>query len=231
MRFIAFDLETAAILGKDERLEDNYHRLGISVVSTLLSSEVQPCVWYDPDQGRLSKEGTCVLVQYFMAMREKGYISVGWNSASFDWRILAHVSDMWPECRLLALEHYDPMFQFFCERGFPVGLQKVSMAMGCSGKTEGMHGDLVPKMWADGQREEVKKYVAQDARLTAEVFCEIKKRNAIAWYTRDGDLRSHKLVGGLLTVQEAMKLPEPDVGWMDNYWGREKFTSWLVDSV
>lgn len=252
MKYLAFDLETAAILEKDERLEDCYDRLGISVAATLAEGE-KPKLWYGLDQS-IDKDGVCVLVRYLMGMHEKGYVPVTWNGASVDFRVLAYVSDMWPECRKLALGHYDPMFQFFCERGFPVGLQKVSLAMGCSGKTEGMHGDLAPKMWAEGQREEVKKYVAQDVIVTAEVFLEIRKRNAIAWYTRNGDLRSHKLVSGVLTVKEAMRLPLPDTSWMrkecvfckarvlslvlacpdcggkefkGGAWLRSKFTSWL----
>jgi len=253
MRYLAFDLETAAILEKDERLEDCYDRLGISVAATFAEGEMRPFLWYSLDQS-IDKDDACVLVRYLVKMYEKGYVPITWNGCSFDFRVLAHTSDMWPECRKLALRHYDPMLQFFCERGFPVGLQKVSMAMGCSGKTEGMHGDLAPKMWAEGRREEVKKYVAQDARLTAEVFREIKKRNVIAWYTRNGDLRSHKLVDGVLTVREAMALPLPDVSWMKKEcvfckrrvlhltfacpdcgceeftggpWSRSKFTGWL----
>jgi len=257
VKYLALDLETSAILKKDERLEDCYDRLGISIAATFAEGETRPFLWYGPDQS-IDRDEACVLVRYLIKMCERGYIPVTWNGASFDFRVLAYTSDMWPECRRLALGHYDPMLQFFCERGFPVGLQKVSMAMGCSGKTEGMHGDLVPKMWADGRREEVKKYVAQDVIVTAEVFREIKKRSAIAWYTRNGNLRYHKLVGGLLTVREAMELPLPDVSWMRKEcvyckkrvlssamacsdcgceefkggpWPRSKFTGWLKSPI
>lgn len=255
-KFLAFDLETAAILKEDERLEDCYDRLGVSIAATLAEGK-KPRLWHGLGQS-IDKDGACVLVRYLMGMCKKGYIPVTWNGASFDFRVLAYVSDMWPECQLLALEHYDPCFQMFCERGFPVGLQKVSRAMGCSGKTEGMHGDLAPKMWADGRRDEVKAYVAQDVIVTAEVFREIKKRNAIAWYTRNGDLRSHKLIGGVLTVAQSLELPLPDTSWMRKEcvfckarvlslamacpdcrceefkggpWPRSKFVGWLKSSI
>jgi hypothetical protein len=38
--------------------------------------------------------------------------------------------------------------------------------MGLAGKLEGMSGEMAPVLWAQGKREEVLRYVAQDVKTT-----------------------------------------------------------------
>jgi hypothetical protein len=120
------------------------------------------------------------------------------------------------------------MFHLFCEKGFPLGLNKAARGMGLSGKTEGMNGALSPVLWAEGRYQEVMDYVAQDARTTLEVFQAAQKHGYLSWISRKGRQLLWQPRGGRwLTVREAMGLPLPDTSWMDDPWTREKFTGWL----
>ena len=86
----------------------------------------------------------------------------------FDFDILAEESGMLEECRDLAVSHVDMMFHVFCQLGYGVGLDAAARGMELAGKSKGMSGVLAPVLWAEGRREEVLEYVAQDVRTTLE---------------------------------------------------------------
>lgn len=99
--------------------------------------------------------------------------------------------------------------------------------MGLKGKLEDMKGKLAPVLWAQGKREEVLCYVAQDVRTTMELARVCETRGELRWVARSGKVRSMALPQGWLTVSEAGKLPLPDTSWMDEPWPRTKFTGWM----
>ena len=80
-------------------------------------------------------------------------------------------------------------------------------------------------------------YVRQDSHVTAEVYKAILKRPAgFRWTTRKGK-RSYRPwvparteAGALLTVAEALRLPEPDTSWMSAPRTRASFMEWFSDS-
>ena len=119
------------------------------------------------------------------------------------------------------------MFHVFCDRGFPVALDKAAQALGIPGKPEGMSGLLAPQLWAQGRYQEVLDYVAQDVRIAFQIarVCEQKRR--FQWKTQRGKTSSLNLPQGWLTVREAMRLPPPDTSWMDRAIPRRTFTNWL----
>ena len=100
--------------------------------------------------------------------------------------------------------------------------------MGLPGKPEGIDGKIVPGLWARGRRQTVLDYVAQDVRITMNLSQECERCGHMSWIARSGSLRSMPLESGWLTVDEAMRLPEPDTSWMSNPWPRSKFTDWLM---
>jgi hypothetical protein len=119
-----------------------------------------------------------------------------------------------------------------------VGLDTMAKGLGLAGKTEGMKGALAPAMWAESReaQDRVLEYVAQDVKTTAEIYEALLERKKLWWMTKrgtrtrspwepivlkdgDGDAR-------LLTVAEALMLPEPDTSWMDAPWPRSKFAGW-----
>jgi hypothetical protein len=164
-----------------------------------------------------------------LSMQKQGYSILTFNGLGFDFDVLAEELCDMPAafaCANLALSHVDIMFDFFCRKGFPVGLNAASKGMGLAGKTEGMHGDLAPQMWRDGKFDEVLKYVGQDVKATLELAQTIDASSELTWLTKLGQHKTCKMPGGLLTVQEALALPMPDVSWMSDPWPREKFTGW-----
>jgi len=120
------------------------------------------------------------------------------------------------------------MFHIFCDRGFPVALDKAAQAIGIPGKPDGMSGALAPQLWAKGRFQEVLDYVAQDVRIALQVAQMGEERQNFEWVTRKGTKSHMVLHRGWLTVREALDLPEPDTSWMSNPLPRQNFTDWLA---
>jgi len=156
------------------------------------------------------------MVDHLRDMAHGGYTLLTWNGLGFDFDVLAEEADALEPCRDMALSHVDMMFHIFCDRGFPVALDKAAHAMGIPGKPAGMSGFLAPQLWAQGHFQEVIDYVAQDVRIALQVAQLCEERCSFAWTTRRGTSGSMPLGKGWLTVREALELPEPDTSWMSN---------------
>jgi len=125
----------------------------------------------------------------------------------------------------VATRIYDPMFQFFNDRGFLVGLAKVAQAMGIEQKKL-MDGAEAPKRWAAGRHQEVMDYVVGDCQMTNKVVEAILQTKSLSWITAKGFLKHHPMPR-LKTVEQVLCDPEPDQSWMTNPLRREKFCDWL----
>jgi len=230
--YLAFDLEIAKVIPEGANWS-RYRPFGISVAATL-TDDGDLRLWYggpggeEPPWDQMSGLQVQSLIAYLEVMVEQGYTIVTWNGTGFDFDVLAEESALHEECKALALGHVDIMFHFFCENGFPLSLDRAAKGMGLPGKTEGMNGALAPVLWAEGRRQEVLDYVAQDVRVTLDVFRAIQERGYLSWISRSGNVCYWQPAAGrLLTVREAMELPLPDTSWMSNPWPRSKFTSWM----
>ena len=96
-----------------------------------------------------------------------------------------------------------------------------------SGKTAGMSGPDAPRLWAEGQYEQVLQYVAQDVQATATVYQAALQQQGVRWRTGNG--RVSRAAGKLLAVRDAFKLPQPDTSWMSRRpWPRTKFVGWML---
>jgi len=124
------------------------------------------------------------------------------------------------------LSHADLMFHVLCKLGYGVSLDAAARGMGLEGKPKGMNGRLAPALWAEGKREEVLRYVGQDAKTTLAVARVCESRGELRWVARSGKMRCMTLGEGWLAVRDAMELPLPDTSWMDEPWPRERFTGW-----
>ena len=133
------------------------------------------------------------------------------------------------DCMELAMGHIDMMFHVYCLKGFPIGLDSVAQGMGLQGKPPGMHGALAPSLWAEGEKQKVLDYVAQDVRTTLEIMHAVEINRRLTWVARSGRYQRLPMPGGWQTVRQALDLPEPDTSWMSNPLPRERFTSWLYD--
>ena len=210
-RYLALDLETAKAL--EDMSDWHSHRpLGISCAASLAADADQPTLWHGGD--RLTCQEAAALVHYLEDQVGQGVTLLTWNGLGFDLDILAEEAQMLQPCRSLALAHVDMMFDIFCRLGHGVGLDAAAKGMGITGKLEGMKGADAPVLWAEGRREEVLKYVAQDVRTTMELAQICESCGELRWVARSGRMRSMALGEGWLTVREALELPLPDTSWM-----------------
>lgn len=228
--YVALDIEIAKIFPEDEQDWKAHRPLGITCAATL-TADAAVKLWYGRTENsepaaKMRQDEIQRLVRYLQEMDDSGYTILTWNGLGFDFDILSEESGMIDECRQLALDHVDMMFHFFCLQGYALGLDKAAKGMGLKGKPEGMSGTLAPRLWAEGKREEVLNYVAQDVRTTLDLSWAVEKARSIRWISNRGKLMRVN-IADWLTVREALDLPHPDTSWMREPWPRSKFTSWL----
>ncbi|MEX2524867.1 MAG: ribonuclease H-like domain-containing protein [Gammaproteobacteria bacterium] len=230
-KYLGFDIETSKIL-PDNFIDLHDHRpLGISCVALWCADNKDPEVYYSLDKNgspapKMNIKDLSNFVDYLIDKTNEGYIIVTHNGLGFDFDILAEESGRIDDCRLLALQHVDMMFHFFCGKGFAIGLNAAAKSIGVN-KPVDVDGSIAPRLWKEGQYQKVIDYVAQDCKLTLDVAIQSEKANRITWITRKGGVSSFDLPNGWLTVEQAMNLPLPDTSWMDDPWPRSKFTAWL----
>jgi len=160
----------------------------------------------------MSREEAAGLVDYLATQVENGYTILTWNGMGFDFDVLAEESGMLAECGKLALDHVDMMFHVICRLGYGVRLDGAAKGMGLEGKPEEMDRAKAPILWAEGKRNEVLRYVAQDVRTTLDVATASEANRALRWIAHSGNRRTMRLPKGWLTVEEAQELPEPYTG-------------------
>lgn len=235
MKYVAFDLEIADDLPESGEVTD--YALGITCAATITDGG-RVRVWHDNYAPRMSKEYAQGLVEYLWnQLHENDRYPVTWNGLGFDFRVLEAASGVDPNlrCRILAVNHIDIAFQMLCSKGFMASISKAAEGMNVAGKTEGMHGSLAPIMWRQGReaQDKVLEYVEQDARMTAQLYERIIEAKAMRWIARSGKLAfwyPEMEEGRLLTVGEALALPEPDTSWMSEPWDRNRFYGWVEES-
>jgi hypothetical protein len=243
--FVAFDIEIAKEIPENA----DWHGiapLGVSCASTYNNMNGELILWHSTTllengmwASAMSAHDVDDMLKYMLGVVELDGFVVTWNGLGFDFDVLTHECspDMVPIIhRLARYNHIDPMFQIFCEKGFPLGLQNASKGMGLPGKLEGMHGDLAPKLWAQSRsdQDEVLRYVGQDSVATADLYKAICRAGKLTWNSKSGKLVTWNPImqfGRLLTVDECNKLPVPNTSWMirggGTPWTREKFMGWL----
>jgi len=232
MKQMAFDLEIAKPLPPDAQDLMAHRPLGISCAATLAGDEDEPHLWFSRGGeggylGQMTARDAQALVAYLSAAVGNGYTLLTWNGLGFDFDILAQESQtMADQCKALALQHIDMFFHLFCLLGYGLGLDAVAKGLRLPGKQAGIDAALVPQMWQSGQYDQVLAYVAQDVRTIMAIAQRVDAVRHVQWTARSG--RPNRVpIQRWLTVEEALRLPEPDTSWMRNPWPRNKFVGWL----
>ena len=230
-KYLAFDIEITKPLPEGTEDWKSVRPLGISCAATLSDNGTKTTFHGKNPSGdiadQMNQSEAALLVEHLAAAVDSGYTILTWNGLGFDFDILAEESDRYDLCRELAWDHMDMMFHIFCLKGYPLGLDTAAKGMGLSGKTPGMSGDKAPLFWSQGRRKEVLEYVAQDVQTTLLLAQAVEERHQLRWISRSGKQQIMPVHAGLLTVRQALDLPEPDNSWMSNPWPRSKFTEWL----
>lgn len=225
---IAFDIEIANEfdLQPGEDL-DRYAPFDISVAAST-TSDRGVRHWYARDaEGKPIRQIDAALARdmltFLRGEQKRGACVCAWNGMAFDARWLGHVADDMQLAADVALDLYDPMFQFVARRGFPIGLAAAAEGMGIK-ETKLMSGADAPKEWALGHHQRVIDYVAGDCRLTRDVVEKILARREVRWRTKKGTMSSEPFPK-LERVRDVMRAPPPDQSWMSD---PKPWTSWFA---
>jgi len=157
--------------------------------------------------------------------QQKGFKVCGWNGLGFDLKWIGHQAEDMALAARIALKSYDPMFQFFNQSGFPVGLEKVAEGMGIP-QEKLMEGADAPKQWRAGNHQEVMDYCLGDCQMTNLIVRAIQEERQVRWVTGKGYVSS-KPMPRLKSVEEVIQDPEPDQSWMNNPLLKIKFYEWV----
>lgn len=229
-KFLAFDIEIAKQIPEGETDWKAHRPLGITCAAAYSEAD-RPLLWnwyaqstYCLFADRMTWLDIGDVTLALQELTNQNYTLVTWNGLGFDFDILAEESQLFDTVKLLALDHIDIMFQIFCIKGFPVGLDAAARGMGLPGKPEGMDGSQAPRLWAEGQYHKVLEYVSQDAKMTYHLARLIEEQCELRWISRSGRENVCEFPDGLLTVRKCLELPLPDTSWMTREpWKREKF--------
>jgi len=158
-------------------------------------------------------------------MQDQGVMICAWNGLGFDLRWIGYNAGNLELASKIAYKMWDPMFQFFNQRGFPVSLATVAKAMNIK-QSKLMNGADAPKEWSAGNYQQVMDHVLGDSQITNLIIREIIKCKEIAWFTQRGEIKTEH-ISRLKTVEEILKESEPDQSWMEAPILRKKFYQWF----
>lgn len=234
MKLVAFDLETAKLIPSNVQEWKALGPLGISCAALAFSDRDNPRCWYGLPQ--LSPEECQSLVRELERLASKGYTIITWNGCKFDFNVLAQESGLVAECAQLARNHVDLMLMVTFTKGWLLSLQKALEGSGLKGKLKvvtlssgevihDMDGAIAPQLWADGEVQAVLDYLQEDVKQLLELATVVARRKRLEWVSTKGSLQS-VVFKRLLTVQECLLIPEPDVTWMSNPPKRHDFVGW-----
>ena len=231
-RYVAFDLETAALYKEGERL-DPLTGLGISCAVTLTDDE-DLRLWYGWDgsnyRPRMTPYEVRMLIDYLERMQQDGAPAVTWNGLKFDWQVLGVESGEMERCAALALGHIDLMYAFFLIKGHYLGLKKAAAACGSHKGGEAVEtGKDAPQAWMDGEYVGTLEYVRQDGVATRAVMEHLCQHWGFHWTTNRGKRAEFHIPEVLrpeglhdLLVHQVMEWPVVNTWWMEKFPERRK---------
>jgi hypothetical protein len=239
VRYISFDIEIADEfeLKPGEDLLD--HAPFHLAVAATVDGEGNIRLWYSTGadgvpSSQMEESKARELLAFLLESHRAGWRLFAWNGLSFDLRWIGFNAGDLETAAKVALAIYDPMFQFFNQRGFPVSLAAVGEAMGVH-QTKLMDAAEAPREWARGNFQRVMDYVVGDCQITNRIVEAISQKGRLSWRKKDGGVGSEPMPR-LKTVAEVLRDPEPDQSWMKGPgMKRSRFTEWLprhiMDSI
>jgi len=233
MKYLGFDIEVCS--WPEDNNWDRKTPLGVSCIGLMGTDWDKPEVYYasscsgSPEPRAMNELELKHFVSDLVHYNDE-YIITSWNGLQFDFLVMA--LDHPEEVRAyayFALNHIDPMFEIFCTKGWPVGLNAVAKGLGLPGKlSDGVSGADAPKMWMEGTKEDrelVLEYVGQDAKTTVDIVDVGTRLEKLYWRSKSGRPQSIPYKNPR-TCTECLQIPEPDNSWMDNPLERKSFYDW-----
>lgn len=236
---VSFDLEIYKMVPDHTSDWMEHWPLGISAAATLISDRHTPSSYglYTSENGPMPAEFAGLLVDDLMWLSGMDYKIVGWNTAAFDFKVLAAESGRHADCVKLALQSVDLMFAVVAAKGHFLGLQKACEGMGIEGKLkkvalnngdilEDMDGAKAPMLWQQGEYDAVIAYLKDDVRAELELAQEVAREKELRWRSHRG-IPQTVFLPELPTVVECLNWPLPDTSWMNNPPSRSEMLSWM----
>lgn len=231
---LSFDIEISDVftLGPGEDME-RYAPFHISVAATAIPGGDE-LHWLSLDEAgvpalNLTPGRAHELLEYLEQKLDEGFALCAWNGLHFDMQWIGHHANDRALAARIAMKIYDPMFQFFNDHGYPVGLASVAEGLGIS-QTKLMNGADAPKEWRAGHYERVKDYVLGDCQMTNQIVQAIRDTGRIDWVNRTGELKS-KPMRPLKRVEDVIASPDPDQSWMDRPLPKAGFHRWVDEAL
>ena len=232
MKVLSFDVEISNVFDLRPGEDINqYAPFDVAVAATQIEGG-EHRIWYSPGTDgkpllNLQRHHARELLGYLDQMQGAGFAVCAWNGLSFDLRWMARAADDAKTASRVARAMYDPMFQFFKMKGFPVSLAAVAEGLGIPLR-KSMTAEEAPRQWRAGNYQRVVDYVLGDARMTNQIVAAILRRQEVAWITQRGQRRTEPL-HRLKSVAECLRDPMPDQSWMDKPLRQDRFVEWLVE--
>jgi len=233
-RLLSFDIEISDMftLEPGEDME-RYAPFHISVAATAIAGGEERH-WLSLDDAgvpalNLTPQRAHELLEYLEEKLSEGLALCAWNGLHFDLKWIGHHAKDMALAARIALKIYDPMFQFFNDHGYPVGLASVAEGLGIA-QTKLMNGADAPKEWRAGNFARVKEYVLGDCQMTSKIVQAIRDSGTIQWVNKKGDLKS-KPMGSLMTVEDVIAAPGPDQSWMSRPLLKAGFHQWVDEAL
>lgn len=218
---LSFDIELATIIPPGDPWE-RHEPFDISVAATASSTnEIRH--WYS--KGTDGRPARCIdaaiardMLRTLRDAQRAGVRVCAWNGLAFDLRWLCHAAGEVDLAAEVALDLYDPMFQFTAVAGHRVALAAVAEAMGIAQKKL-MTGEQAPIEWQKGNHQLVMEYVAGDCQMTNQLVTAIERDGGVRWRKRNGGIGSVSMPQ-LRRVRDVLTdppLPNPLVS-TDSFW-------------
>lgn len=241
MKLAAFDLEIAKLLPAGEFDLKRHRPLGISCAAVQLDDDRQFLFQSPAGLTTMTQAGCQELASTLHQLTQDGYTLVTWNGAGFDFDILAEESGDYPLCSELARHHVDMMLIVVALRGHFLGLDAAAQGMKVTGKLKqvqlrdgrvlkDMTGAMAPQLWADGERDAVLAYLAEDVRVTLELAQAMTIQRRLVWRNKRGE-RNHCTIPKLYTVAECLRLPHPKTSSRFTPADPRIITAWMQTTV
>jgi len=233
-RLLSFDIEISDVFDLDPGEDmERYAPFHISVAATAVPGGEERH-WLSVDEAgepalNLTRRRAHELLEYLAEKLDEGFALCAWNGLHFDMQWIGHHAGDMALAAEIALEIYDPMFQFFNDQGYPVGLASVAAGFDIAQKKL-MNGADAPKEWRAGRYDLVKRYVLGDCQITHQVVRAIRDAGRIQWVNRNGERKS-KSMKRLMTVGDVIEAPGPDQSWMDRPLLKASFHQWVDEAL
>jgi hypothetical protein len=227
-RFVAFDLEFDRLLPKTWSRESTASERARNACHVrILCGAAHGWDGYRPfrvawspaaSADCLAPEQVDDIVAYLHGKFKRRFVLVTWGGTATDWRVLAQRSSAPELCKSLARRSVDvPLISAAC-LGVMMGLKNARLdssppAAGAGGSSSKRDSSAVPDLWRSS-RADVIRHVAEDARVTAQVYMAIAMHGTGHFTTGRGEHRAwvvpRKLFRGrvmLETVSDVLARP------------------------